>query len=152
MTDRLYLPRYAPRRTAFAAGLLLLIACGDEGSPLAADSYVAGNAYLGTSGYVEYLAGNLPLIVSAPHGGSLLPEEIPDRTAARCGGEATTVRDTNTEELARQIREAFHARTGRYPHIVINRLHRRRLDANRALTEAACGAAAAETAFREFPG
>jgi hypothetical protein len=96
------------------------------------------------------VAGDLPIIISAPHGGSALPAEIPDRSAASCGGEATTVRDTNTEELAREIGAAFSRATGRRPHLIINRLHRRKLDANRAEPEAACGADAAVTAFREF--
>jgi hypothetical protein len=139
---------------------LLFAACGDAPRDIGGPSdslavaprgpFTAGVSYFGRSQYVEYVAGNLPLIVSAPHGGSLLPEEIPDRLAGRCGGEATTVQDTNTAELAREIAAAFFRVTGRYPHLVINRLHRRKLDANRAILEAACEVEAAQTAFREF--
>jgi hypothetical protein len=84
------------------------------------------------------------VIFAAPHGGTLTPDEIPART---CG---TTVRDANTEELARTLRDVFFARTGRYPHIIINRLARSRLDANRAAGEASCGNAAAGVAWEEF--
>ena len=109
-----------------------------------------GTSYFGRSEYIEYIAGNLPVIFTAPHGGALVPGEIPDRTASACGGVATTVRDTNTQELARDVAAAFFERTGKYPHIVINRLHRRKLDANRAELEAACGASAARAAWAEF--
>ncbi len=47
-----------------------------------------------TKEYIEYIAGDLPIILSAPHGGDMVPEEIPDRT------QGTTVRDSRTEELA----------------------------------------------------
>ena len=45
----------------------------------AAQSYVPGQTYFGGSQYTEYRAGNLPIIVTAPHGGSLTPPSIPDR-------------------------------------------------------------------------
>lgn len=45
-------------------------------------SYVAGQSYFGRNGYIEYVAGNAPVILTAPHGGSLTPTGIPDRTAA----------------------------------------------------------------------
>ena len=115
--------------------------------------YVPGTSYFGDNDYVEYIAGNLPVIFSAPHGGTLAPAGIPLRVAgAACGAAVTTVRDMNTEELARALRAAFFARTGRYPHIIINRLHRNRLDANRPIGEAACGNGAAEEAWRDFQG
>ena len=117
---------------------------------LSTGAYTPGATYYGKNQYVEYIAGNLPVIFTAPHGGSLQPADIPTRTAEACGGSATTVRDTNTQELVRAIRDAFFARTGKYPHIVINRLHRDRLDANRDLTEAACGNEAAATAWSEY--
>jgi hypothetical protein len=41
-------------------------------------------------------------------------------------------------------------RPGTYPHVVINHLHRKKLDANRDVVEAACGDPEAETAWNEF--
>jgi hypothetical protein len=41
-------------------------------------NYIPGNTYYDSTGYVKYIAGNLPLIISAPHGGSLEPTSIPD--------------------------------------------------------------------------
>jgi hypothetical protein len=110
----------------------------------AATLTVAGTTRSGRNGYIEFTAGSLPVIVAAPHGGSLTPVEIPDRTVG------TTVRDTNTEELVRAIRQAFIDRTGAAPFIVINRLHRTKLDANREIVEAANGNAYAERAWHEW--
>ena len=139
--------------------VFLLAACGsgEPGAPAAPPpappsppSYTSGASYFGANQYVEYLAGDLPVIFSAPHGGALEPAGIPARTPGTCGGQATTVTDANTEELVRQIRAAFFSRTGRYPHVVVNRLDRSRLDANRDIGEGACGNAAAERAWREY--
>ncbi|MEO0556980.1 MAG: hypothetical protein AAF170_02225 [Bacteroidota bacterium] len=103
-----------------------------------------GTTQFGTSDYVEHIVGDLPIILSAPHGGDLRPQAIPDRT------QGTTINDANTQELTRAIQHALFARTGRHAHVVINRLHRSKLDANRDLAEAAQGNAAAERAWTEF--
>lgn len=112
-----------------------------------ATSLAAGAVYFGHNEYVEYIVGDIPVIVSAPHGGTLRPASIPDRS-----GNVTTVRDTNTEELAREIAERFQARTGGTPHVVIMRLHRIKVDANRDSAEATLGNPQAWRAWREFQG
>ena len=109
-----------------------------------ATSAVPGQTYFGRSQYTEYLPGDLPLVVSAPHGGYLKPGEIPDR------GYGTTVQDRNTQELARQIRSAVFDQTGHYPHVIISRIHRIKLDPNREIVEAAQGDPEAERAWYEF--
>lgn len=141
---------------------LTLVGCVDEpGSVLerapgqtqqAVDQglYTPGVSYYGSDRYTEYVPGNLPLIFTAPHGGDLSPSTIPDRTDATCGAAASTMADANTQELARALQAAFFSRTGKYPHIVINRLHRRKLDANRPPSEAACGNPQAEVAWNEY--
>lgn len=112
----------------------------------AAEEYQPGKTYFGRNEYIEYLAGDLPVILSAPHGGRLRPEEIPDRTAG------TLAFDTNTQELARAIADELHARTGHWPHIIICRLSRRKVDCNREIVEAAAGNPYAEQAWRDFQG
>ncbi|HSL68911.1 MAG TPA: hypothetical protein VK864_01650 [Longimicrobiales bacterium] len=148
------------RRILALAAVCGLAACDDgptfieTGPPpvaqIPAGPYLPGASYFGRGQYIEYIAGDLPLIFTAPHGGSQSPGEITDRTASRCGGTAVIGLDTNTQELARAIRDAFFQRTGKYPHVIINRLHRRKLDANRAALEAACGDPEAEVAWQEF--
>ncbi len=103
-----------------------------------------GSTFLGREGYTEYLAGSLPLVLTAPHGGYLEPPEIPNR------GWGVTARDRNTRELTLAIRAALHARTGAYPHVVISNLHRRKLDPNREILEAAQGNPLSERAWWEF--
>lgn len=94
-----------------------------------------GQAYTDKGAYVEYVVGDAPLVLVAPHGGSLSPSALPDRTCSAC----VTVADANTQELTRAVADTFFARTGKRPHLVINRLHRRKFDANRDVTEATGG-------------
>ncbi|MCU0791579.1 MAG: LamG domain-containing protein [Opitutaceae bacterium] len=109
-----------------------------------AQPYVAGQTYFGRNDYIEYRAGDLPVIITAGHGGNLTPAEIPDRTYG------TTVTDTNTRELAIACYDEIVARTGRRPHLIISHLRRTKLDPNREIVEAAQGNVFAEQAWREF--
>src|SRR4051794_11480332 len=111
-----------------------------------ADDYQPGQSYFGRNRYIEYLAGDLPVILSAPHGGRERPEELPDRE------QGTYAFDTNTQELARAVADELHARTGHWPHVILCRLHRRKVDCNREIVEAAAGDPLAEQAWREFQG
>lgn len=101
-------------------------------------------AEFGEKNSVEYLVGELPVVISAPHGGRVKPDEIPTRT------EGKVDIDTNTQELARTISDEFHARTGQRPHLIICRLHRSKLDCNREIVEAAAGNPVAEKAWGEY--
>ncbi len=123
---------------------VLIVICLLAAEALQGQSYVPGESYYGRNNYIEYIAGNSPFIISAPHGGTLEPLEIPDRIVG------TTTRDANTEELARAIQAAYLKQTGLYPHVVICRLHRKKLDANREIIEAAQGNEFAEQAWNEF--
>jgi hypothetical protein len=112
--------------------------------------YTPGQSYFGRNNYIEYVAGNAPVIFTAPHGGSLTPSEIPNRTASNCGGSATTTTDLNTDDLVRSMQQKYFERFGKYPHIVIVHLARSKLDANRTNPEAACGDPEAEIALDEW--
>lgn len=107
---------------------------------------VPGHTYTGHLGFVEFTAGDAPLVLSAAHGGDLAPAEIPNRTVG------TSVTDTNTDPLARAMAAAFLLETGRRPHLVLVRLRRTKLDANREIVEAAQGHPLAERAWREYHG
>ncbi len=79
---------------------------------------------------VIYLAGNLPIVISVPHGGSQTPSDIPPRN---CG---TIDNDTYVIELAGELkRSIFKISRGAYPHIVVNNLDRSLIDQNRDSTE-----------------
>ncbi|AXG71264.1 pesticidal crystal protein Cry22Aa [Kordia sp. SMS9] len=112
-----------------------------------------------TRNYIEYIPGNLPIIISAPHGGIqqsgqtiggiFYPDNdssLPDRT---CG---TNERDDNTDILVREIQKEIFELTGCYAHVIINNLHRSKLDPNRDINEATCGNANAADHWNAFHG
>lgn len=153
------LVRTARLLVAASLGLSATLVCGrgptrpserPSDPPARAGAYTPGRSYFGRNNYIEYVAGNAPVIFTAPHGGALTPAEIPDRTAGRCGGAAATATDLNTAELVRAMQQRYFARFGAYPHVVIAHLARRKLDANRTATEAACGDPEAQTAYNEW--
>ena len=103
-------------------------------------------AQWGARQFTEFQPGELPLVIAAPHGGQEKPADLPDRTLG------VRDQDAHTQELARLIAEQVTAATGRRPHLVICRLHRAKLDANRDLAEAAEGNVVAGRAWREYHG
>lgn len=113
---------------------------------LLAQTYEVGTSYFSANDYIEYLPGNLPIILSAAHGGDLKPSNIPDRNCSGC----VYVKDSFTQELTREVADNIASRTGCYPHVVINRLHRTKLDANRAVGEAADGDPLGEAAWNAY--
>jgi len=112
-------------------------------------SYTPGTTYWGRSNYTEYIAGNLPLIISAPHGGDTNPAELPTRTNTSTYT-VTTDPDLWTANLARAIRTAAFNRYGRYPHVVICRVVRSDVDCNRDIEEGAQNNTNTQTLWREF--
>lgn len=105
---------------------------------------IPGQSYFSTTRYLEYLAGDLPLVITVPHGGRLTPDALPKRK------KGVMDMDTNTQELARALAAELHQRTGGHAHVVFSLLHRSRLDPNREIKEAAGGDPGAEQAWREF--
>lgn len=103
-----------------------------------------GVPVFGTSQYVEYIPGDLPWVISAPHGGKLKPDEIPSRTYGVRGA------DSNTQELALALANECMTRSGHRPHLIISHLHRSKLDPNREVVEAAQGNASAIKAWTEY--
>ena len=107
--------------------------------------------------YIEYIPGNLPIIISAPHGGvkqsgsTVGGINYPDNDASlpdrNCG---TNERDDNTDILIREIQAEIFNLTGCYAHIIINNLHRSKLDPNRQIFEATCGDDDAEDHWNAF--
>jgi N-formylglutamate amidohydrolase len=104
------------------------------------------SVYYGTKDYIKVMTGNMPLVISIPHGGYLLPDEIPDRPCENCAKN----QDVYTIEIGCGIRDAIFYKTGFYPFVIINNLHRTRLDPNRNIAEAASGNKNAELIWTEF--
>ncbi len=138
----------APPMRLRVAILLLLVGCGGAvpivAPPPPPPALPVGIPVFGRNQYIEYIPGDLAVIISVPHGGALVPSEIPDRTIG------TTVTDANTVELGRAISAALTVRTGRTPHLIISHLKRTKLDPNREVVEGAAGNVSAITAWGEF--
>lgn len=130
--------------TLLLAAALPLLPAAARAAPAAPPAKIPGTAYFGTARYIEYVAGDLPIVLTVPHGGRLRPATLADRK------EGSLEMDANTQELARAVAAAIHARAGAHPHLVASHLHRVKLDPNREIKEAAQGDPAAELAWREF--
>ncbi len=101
---------------------------GDPVPPTAGDSIFDGSG----NNYIEYIKGNLPIIISAPHGGTITSGALPNRS---CG---VSEPDDNTTTLIRAIQDEIYSQTGGYAHVIINNLNRIKLDPNRDKEEATC--------------
>lgn len=132
------------KHLGWASAVLGLLLSWGVTQTLPAQNYQPGTTYFGRSNYIEYIAGDLPFILSAPHGGTLQPAELPDRTYG------TFATDSNTEDLARRVRTELQNRVGHIPHIVICRIDRDKIDANRDILEGAQGDPNTEIAWNEF--
>ncbi len=131
-----------PNTRFYFLALAAVLACFTTG----AQPFIAGQTYFSPEGYIEYRCGDLPVIISTPHGGGMAPASIPDRTC----GTPTTVTDSWTTELGILTDSAFQRRTGCRPHLIICHLKRTKLDANRPLAEGACGDTTAARAWQAF--
>ena len=96
--------------------------------------------------YTQYHTGTLPIIITVPHGGYLKPDAIPNRQCSDC----VYAIDANTQELALSLDSLLKKKTGRYPHLIISKLHRIKLDPNRQVADAADGNAAAAAAWGSY--
>ncbi len=105
-----------------------------------------GTSVFGSRQFIEYIPGSLPIVIASPHGGSERPEDIPDRI------HGVTDMDANTQELAKTLGKVILAETGQHAHLILCRLHRIKVDANRRLLDAVEGNADAEKAWHEHHG
>jgi hypothetical protein len=106
-------------------------------------------------GWMEYIPGDMPLLVIAPHGGLLQPSALSTRNcsviaATIPGSDCTTGNDEQTQDLARRLVDSVVARTGRRPHLLVNLLHRNRFDGNRDRPEATGNNAALDRSWTWF--
>lgn len=78
----------------------------------------------------------LNLVIAAPHGGSLKPGYISDRS----GNGIVTSKDSYTLEMAELMAQSvIDSHCEGVPYVIINHLHRSKLDANREIDEATAG-------------
>lgn len=98
------------------------------------------------------MADAADLVISAPHGGDLKPDYIDDRAKSGeyCPKGCKTSKDSYTKEISELLQEKFIENYCKVPFLVINHLHRSKLDANREIGEAAQGNQTAMDAWTKF--
>ena len=108
--------------------LFLFIGCGESGRatqsvlPTPEVKYTPGDIISDSQGYISYRVGNMPIIITVPHDGTLAPSTFPDRTGS-------SARAENTRKVAEQFAYFFNANSnGLYPHIIYNNISRSKLD------------------------
>lgn len=112
--------------------------------------------------YIEYIKGNVNLILTVPHGGRLRPKSIPNRETGIVvhkrgvspGKDAGTIRvksDKSTQELANYLKANIEIMTrNSRPHVIINHLHRSKMDPNREVGLGAFGDPLAIQAWQSY--
>ena len=98
-------------------------------------SYEFGKSYVDKEGWTGMIVGNMPLVMSVPHGGAIQLDSIEDRTCP----DAVTVTDSHTKELALEIQQDMFQRYGIKPYVVICNLTRKEVDQNREIEAGTCG-------------
>jgi N-formylglutamate amidohydrolase len=92
--------------------------------------------------YVTVIKGDLPIILSAPHGGRLKVPGVAERKGEGIA-QFTTVREENTAEIALALAAILEQVFGARPHVVVAHFERKYLDANRPAASAYEGKEAA---------
>ncbi|MBI5799940.1 MAG: N-formylglutamate amidohydrolase [Verrucomicrobia bacterium] len=92
-----------------------------------------------TNEFLQVQRGELPVIITAPHGGSLPIPGVPKRLGPegeRTSGKFVTSQDTRTFELATTTAKRVEELTGKKPYLVASKAHRQYVDPNRPEKEA----------------
>ena len=101
--------------------------------------------------WVEIIVGDIPLVISVPHGGFMKPDAIPDRDCKGVGeGKFVMGADGNTIQLAREIQAMFQKKFKKTPYIIISNIARSKVDQNRDMDLAACNNELANRAWLDF--
>lgn len=123
------------RKTVIRPLCVLALACVTlHHRPTQADDGLESK-HLIAGGLVYVQRGDLPIILSAPHGG----REIVDHAAQRIGVGVkmfNPVPDLSTDRLTYQLADAIEKKSGKRPYVIVARFHRKYVDANRRQSRA----------------
>ena len=118
--------------------------------------YIDG--YRSSSKY--HFKGNVNIILSTPHGGSVMPDDIPDRTDGvyTClsnpndsfRGKITVIKDTRTDEFTENVANELNKIWNLKPFIIIGQWHRRKVDFNREILEGTLNHPEAISAYENY--
>ena len=87
--------------------------------------------------FIDFRRGTIPIIISVPHGGTLKPTEIPDRSSGVLGTDKNTIFLARglIERMRNELKGAKGTGTG-IPSYIISRIHRSKIDLNREKADA----------------
>ena len=106
-------------------------------------TFIPGQSYFGQNNYIEYIAGNLPIIIGVPHGGTLTPTNLPvihNRGV-----------DNGSFETSYLLYDSIVQHTnGCFPHMIISHLHPSVMNPVREIDTAAGTNIDARNAWYEF--
>ena len=106
-------------------------------------AFIAGQSYFGQNNYVEYIAGDLPIIIVVPHGGTLIPANLPvihNRGV-----------DNGSFETSHLLYDSIIQHTnGCFPHMIISHLHPSVMNPVREIDTAAGTNVDARNAWYDF--
>eukprot|EP01119_Soliformovum_irregulare_P023958 TRINITY_DN8483_c0_g1_i1.p1 TRINITY_DN8483_c0_g1~~TRINITY_DN8483_c0_g1_i1.p1 ORF type:complete len:422 (+),score=83.13 TRINITY_DN8483_c0_g1_i1:228-1493(+) len=106
--------------------------------------------YFGKNNCIEYVLGNIPVVISAPHGGHIKPSEMKNRTTGVLDGDKNTIPLLSDIVVAMTNQSDLQNEIPRLPHVIICHLSRLKLDANRNRNDASLGDVHAQAAWDEF--
>lgn len=116
---------------------------------LETETWKAGDKIKDPMRWVELGIGDIPLVISVPHGGTFRDAELEDRDCSDIGRVVKGV-DSRTISTARAIEQAFVQTEGKQPYFVIAHLARRKMDPNREINLATCNDPFAEIAWENY--
>ena len=124
---------------SLAVGFIGLTGCkksDSDASPAAPlPSWKQGQVIKDEKGWFELEVGDIPLVISVPHGGTIQLDRLPNRDNCE---DAVTVLDSYTVPLAEAIKKEFAQRYNLKPTVLITHLSRKHIDQNRELEESFC--------------
>lgn len=132
-----------------------------SGIPSSSASYTASNLYnfyyqedSKKTTILQYQVGdaNCPLIISAAHGTDsdvMSDSPVPFWASWNNKSKGTLISDFRTTHLALDIAQEFRTLTGKRPHVIINQIHRSKMDPNQTPDKLDSSAAKAYRAFHK---
>ncbi|PAJ76307.1 hypothetical protein CJF42_00490 [Pseudoalteromonas sp. NBT06-2] len=98
-------------------------------------SMLVNPAYAESENLINFAKGTIPIIITAPHGGSEQPIGVEPRVGTDMTGNTVErfniVKDSWTKDIAEDIQAKYIEKYGGIPYIVTAKFHRKYIDANR---------------------
>lgn len=108
------------------------------------NTYVVGESYFGANNYIEYIPGDLPIIIVAPHGGPIKPIDVEPSNPQRGN-------DAGTYETTQLLKTNITNKTkGGTPHVIYNNLYTKYLNPVSPIDKAAGEQSVFRKAYKEF--